>query len=395
MSKLLKHISIFCFLICTQVGFSQTAISFSESGLKQALNRAKTENKPVLLWCYATWCPHCKTMKEGVFTNKAVAEYFNKTFICVSQDMEKGEGVDLNKELKIASFPTFIFYNPDGTILYRVEGEFKSEAFMQEGKNALTPKRQLPYLKLQFEKDVSNSTNCYEYLRALKKGGMNHSTVVKRYFATQSDRQLLSEINWRIISNGISDINSREMQFVISHQHEFSTIVSPERVKRKLDYLIKELLYPLVESTDTVNYLANRKLAVQIHSYSTDSLIFYYDLRIWALTKNWNVYRETALQSTKIFAWNNHAQLTEIAGNLLNNISDTKALSLAVLWAQRSLALDEEYDTYLLCARLHLKLNNMKEAIVMAQKAKTLSAKYEWEGVEAEKLLKELNNQNK
>jgi len=394
MEKSFKYIVFLLFLIYTQITLSQSAISFSENGLKPALEKAKTENKPVLLWCYATWCPHCKTMKAGVFIDQAVADYFNRTFICTSQDMEKGEGIELNKELKIISYPTFVFYDPTGTIIYRVEGELKSNVFIQEGKNALTQKRQLPYLKLQFEKDVSNSSNCFEYLRALKKGGLDVSTVINQYFATQSDKQLLSEVNWRIISNGVSDINSREMKFVISHQEEFSSITSPARVKRKLDYMVKELLNPLVETTDTANYLINRKLAAQIHSYSTDSLIFCYDLRIWALTKNWNAYRNTCQQSTKAFAWNNRTQLNEIAGNFLNNITDAKALSLAELWAQRSLALDEEYDTYLLCSKIYKKLNNTKDAIKMASKGRELSAKFGWEGVEAEKLLKELNGQN-
>ena len=394
MEKSFKYIVFLLFLIYTQITLSQSAISFSETGLKPALEKAKTENKPVLLWCYATWCPHCKTMKAGVFIDQAVADYFNKIFICTSQDMEKGEGIELNKELKIISYPTFVFYDPTGTIIYRVEGELKSNVFIQEGKNALTQKRQLPYLKLQFEKDVSNSSNCFEYLRALKKGGLDVSTVINQYFATQSDKQLLSEVNWRIISNGVSDINSREMKFVISHQEEFSSITSPARVKRKLDYMVKELLNPLVETTDTANYLINRKLSAQIHSYSTDSLIFCFDLRILALTKNWNAYRNTCQQSTKAFAWNNRTQLNEIASNFLNNITDAKALSLAELWAQRSLALDEEYDTYLLCSKIYKKLNNTKDAIKMASKGRELSAKFGWEGVEAEKLLKELNGQN-
>jgi len=395
MARSLHYIALLLLLGFSPATFSQSSLSFSESGLKAALDKAKTEHKPVLLWCYTTWCPHCKTMKANVFTSPAVADYFNKTFVCVSQDTEKGQGVELNKELKISSFPTFIFYDSDGKTIYRVEGELKSAAFIKEGKNALNPKRQLPYLKQQFEKDVSNSTNCYEYLRALKKGGLDFSTIVKQYFATQSDNQLLSEVNWRIITNGITDIHSRELKFVISHQKEFSSIASPERVKRKLDYVVKELLNPLAVTTDTLNYLINRILAVQIRTYSTDSMIFNFDLRISALTKNWNAYRETCQQSTKAFAWNNHTQLNEIAGNFLNNITDSKALMLAELWAQRSLALDEEYDTYLLCARLYKKLNNTKDAIKMATKGRDLAAKYGWEGVEAENLLKELNRINK
>lgn len=394
MKSNLKRILLLLFLFCIQAASSQSSVIFSENGLQTALIKAKAENKPVLLFCYASWCPHCKAMKAEVFTNQAVADYFNKTFICVVQDMEKGDGIELNKKVKISSFPTFIFYDSNGTTIYRVEGELKSTAFIQEGKNALTQKKQLPYLKMLFEKDIRNSTNCYEYLRALKKGGMDVSSVVKSYFATQSDKQLLSEINWRIISNGVTDINSHEMQFVIAHQKEFAEITSPERVKRKLDFLVKELLNPYVETSDTVNYLINRGPAALIHSYSTDSLIFNFDLRIWESTKNWNAYSKTCTQSTKTFAWNNLTLLNKIASNFLNNISDPKALTLAEQWAQRSLILDEEYDTYLLCSRLYRKLNNTKEAIRMAKKAKDLSAMFGWEGIEAEKLLNELSKNN-
>jgi len=395
MARSIKYILFSVFLFYTQVAVSQSAIVFSEKGLQTELMQAKAENKPVLLWCYTNWCPHCKMMKEEVFTNHYVADFFNKSFICVSQDMEKGVGIDLKKELNITSYPTFIFYNPNGTIIYRVEGEFKPGAFVQEGENALTPKKQLPYLKFKFEKDISNSSNCYEYLRALKKGGMDVSAVVKQYFATQSDKQLLSEINWRIISNGVSDINSREIKFVIDHQKEFKAITSPERIKRKLDYLVKELLNPLVESTDTLNYRKNRTLAAGIHSFSTDSLLFNFDLRIWSLSKNWNAYFDICQQSIKTFAWKNHTQLYDISENILNNVTDAKALLLAEQWAQRSLSISEEYDTCLLCSRLYKKLNNMKEAINMANRGKELSVKYGWEGTESENLLKELNDLNK
>ena len=395
MTKSVLSIFLICILLHVQPTLSQHEVVFSDNGLQLALSKAKAKNKPVLLWCYTTWCPHCKFMKENVFINKEVAEYFNNTFICVSQDMEKENGLDLNKELKILSFPTFIFYNSTGNLIYRIEGELTSGAFIQEGKNALTSKKQLPYLKQLFEKDVSNSMNCYNYLRALKKGGIDYSVPVKQYFTSQSDNQLLSELNWRIISNGISDINSHEMQFVIHHQKEYATIVSPERVKRRLDYLVKELLTPSTEINDTATYRIKRKMAQKIHLFSTDSLIFTFDLRIWESTKNWNEYSNVCMKSTKTFAWNTKTQLNDIAGNFLLYVSDKNVLTEAVKWTLRSLELAKEYDTYLLCSRLYQKLHNIPEAIHMAEKGKDLSDKYGWEGAEAEKLLKELQNQKK
>ena len=370
-------------LVSVEFSLAQTGILFAENGLKAALEQGKAEHKPVMLWCYATWCPHCKAMRETVFTNAQVADYFNKTFVCVAQDMEKGEGPALNSTIKISSFPTFVFYDTNGEIIYRVEGELKQAAFIAEGKNALIPQKQWPYLKKRFEKDVSNSDNCFEYIRALKKGGMDASEVANRYFATQSDNQLLSETNWMIFTNGISDINSRLFQFVINHQKEFARIASPERVKRKLNYEVKALLNPLVEATDTVNYPSKRALAAQIHSFSTDSLIFNFDLKLYELTRNWKLYSETSVRAADKFAWNNHSQLNDIAGNLLKNSVDLNSMKKALELAQRSLSLDEEYDTYLLCARLYKRLNDVPNALQLAEKAKNLASKSGWEGTEA------------
>ncbi|MDR3652546.1 MAG: thioredoxin family protein [Paludibacter sp.] len=395
MSKTIRYFVLLFLLVNAQMAFSQSSISFSEEGLQAAFDKAKVENKPVMLWCYATWCPHCKHMKSTVFINTEVANFYNTNFICVSQDMENEDGIKLNDSLKIRSFPTFIFYNPTGKMVYRVEGEFKPSAFIEEGKNALTPRKQLPFLKQEFEKDISNSSNCYFYIRALKKAGLDVSNAIKQYFNTQSDKQLLSEINWRIITNGVSDLNSRELQFVIKHQKEFVAITSPERVRRKLNFEVNNLLNPLIELTDTINYPIKRKIALQIHSFSTDSLVFTFDLKFYESTNNWKAYQVTAVQSAQIYAWRNPDLLSDIANNFLKNISNTKALLQAEGWAQRALALDEEYDTYLISSRIYLKLGNKLDATQMAIKAKELSKKLGWEGTESEKLLKELNMMNK
>jgi thioredoxin-related protein len=133
-------IAFFIFwLVSVEFSLAQNGIVFSENGLKAALERGKAENKPAMLWCYASWCPHCRAMRESVFPNAQVADYFNKNFVCVAQDMEECDGPEMNKTIKISSFPTFIFYNTTGEIVYRVEGELKQAAFIAEGKNALIP----------------------------------------------------------------------------------------------------------------------------------------------------------------------------------------------------------------------------------------------------------------
>jgi thioredoxin-related protein len=377
-------------LFATQAVFAQKSVQFAEGKLDSALMRSKVEGKPVFLFCYASWCPHCKNMKEKVFSNVDVADFCNKHFICVEQDMEKGVGVGLHKSFDIRSYPTFIFLNSSGEVVYRAAVEFTAPNFIAEAKNALNPDKQLPTLKKQFESDVSKAGNCLIYLKALKKADMDYSDILRKYFDTQSDRQLLSETNWTMIANGTKEIDSREFQFVLSHKKEYESIASPVRVQRKIFHLVKDLLYQRINKNDTANYFRNRQLAIKIRNAQIDSLIFTTDLSIYRTNNKWEDYKRTAVQSVEKYIWNDNTMLEVIAGDFLKNITDTVALRQAISWMKHSLSLNAGYDTYLLCARLYRKTNDLPNAVLSAKQAKDEALKYYWDHSEADNLLMEM-----
>jgi len=393
MNYFLKIIGLL-FLFATQAVFAQTSVQFAEGKLDSALVRSKVEGKPVLLFCYASWCPHCKNMKEKVFSNVDVADFCNKHFICVEQDMEKGEGVDLHKSFGIRSYPTFIFLNSSGEVLYRAAVEFTAPNFIAEAKNALNPDKQLPGLKKLFESNVSKAGNCLIYMKALKKADMDYSDMLKKYFDTQSDKQLLSEMNWTIIANGTKEIDSREFQFVLSHKKEYESIASPERVQRKIFHLVKDLLNQQIDKNDTANYFRSRQLALKIRNVQVDSLIFTTDLSVYRINNKWEDYKKTAIQSVEKYVWSDNSILENIAGDFFKNITDTVALIQAVKWTKRSLSLNAGYDTYFLCAKLYRKINDFPNAVLSAKLAKQEALKYDWDHSEADNLLKEMD-QNK
>jgi thioredoxin-related protein len=390
MNRLTWIIGIFTICTSGQIAIAQQPLQFIEGGLNTAIKQSKITNRPVFFFCYASWCPHCKKMRQTIFTDASVADFYNQHFVCSEQDMEKGEGVEQHKHFDIKSYPTYIFIDSSGTVLYRLTGEFNAPQLILEGENALTPKKQLPYLKQQFESDESNPDKCLEYLRTLKKGGIDYTEMVNSYFATQSDRQLLSEKNWIIIANGTTEIDSREFQFVLSHQKEFASIASRERVDRKIFYLVKELLTPLVEANDTITYFIKSKQAKAIGNNRVDSLVFTYDLTLYKVNADWNAFQNEAIQSAEKYAWTSYSQLADISEVFLKQITDSAALSQAVKWTKRSLSLYEIYSNCILCSRLYQKINQKPEAIQMAQRAKEIASKDGWDYPEAEKLLKEL-----
>jgi thioredoxin-related protein len=370
----MRILYLFFFFIFIPNGIAQNNFKLDQSDYQTIIQKSKAEKKPVFLMLYASWCPHCAKMKSEVLKDTGVTNLLSKNYICAGQDIDEKEGILLNKKFNITSLPSFIFLDSNENELYRLKGEYKTPAFIAEIKNSLNPKQQLPYLEKIFMADSGNTQKWLSYMNVLKKGRdrINLSEKANIYLKTQTDEQLLSETNWSIISNCVTDISSREFQYVLQHKAAFETITSPLRVERKITNIVSELLSPFTESLDTIKYYKQRKIAQTIHTQKTDSLIFRYDLTIAERTNNWEEYKKTTIESTEKYVWNNAALLKDIAQNYLKNISDVPSLKYAIKWTSQSLELNDSYDGNLLLSNLYLKINDKKSALKFAQKAKTI-----------------------
>ncbi len=381
---------IFICLYIPSILMAQNGVNFQEITLSEAFVKSKTENKPVFFFGFASWCTHSKKMREEVFTDSVVASFYNTHFICIRQDLEKGEGVELHKKFNVKSYPTFIFLNPDGTTLYRMGGESTSSEFIEHAKNALIKENQLPYLEKQFESNIGDSTRCYAYLVALKRGSLDFDDMLQKYLNTKSETQLLTPLNWKILSNGVTDIHSKYFQFILDHKKDYSLLASLTRVQRKIFYTIKQQLDIAADANDTTTYAGLRTIATSLQNPQVDSLVFTIDLKLFEYNKNWSSYVSTTVQNVKIYVWNSYSQLQNIADIYLKNIMDTVALTQASHWAKRSLELNDSYGGYILAAKLFLKSGDNLNAKKYAQQGKDLAMKYGWNFSEADLLLKEL-----
>ena len=123
-------------LLLATTSFAQ--VKWEEGTLAQALTKAKESGeKLVFLDCYATWCGPCKYMANTVFTTKEAGEYFNKKFVNIKIDMEKGEGINLARQFRIKGYPTFIILNSNGKELGRIVGGAEIKQFIQKVEGVL------------------------------------------------------------------------------------------------------------------------------------------------------------------------------------------------------------------------------------------------------------------
>ncbi len=119
-------------------GVSQAqGIDFFHGSMAEAQAKAKAEGKLLFVDAYATWCGPCRWMASNVFTDAKVGDFFNKNFINVKLDCEKGEGPDFARSYGIRAYPTLFIIGADGKVVKKTMGAKQAEDLIGFGKQAI------------------------------------------------------------------------------------------------------------------------------------------------------------------------------------------------------------------------------------------------------------------
>ncbi len=109
-------------------------VSFVEGRpFAEALRRARSEKKPLMVDTYAVWCGPCKQLDRMTFADPTVGAWARKNVIAVKVDAEKGEGRRLSQRYAVRAFPTILFIDASGNELDRISGVFPPADFVRAG----------------------------------------------------------------------------------------------------------------------------------------------------------------------------------------------------------------------------------------------------------------------
>lgn len=112
-------------------------IKFFKGTWKEALAKAKAENKLIFLDAYASWCGPCKRMAATTFKDKEVGEFFNERFINFKMDMEKHkQGRRLSSKYRLTAYPTLYFIDGNENVAHKSVGGLNTRQAIDFAKQA-------------------------------------------------------------------------------------------------------------------------------------------------------------------------------------------------------------------------------------------------------------------
>jgi thioredoxin 1 len=113
-------------------------IRFIESDWEKALQEAGKQHKLIFLDAYASWCGPCRSLKKFTFTDKEAGDFFNKNFISVAINVEKGAGPELSQQYGIDACPTLIIADGTGKMITYTKGYISPGQLIEFGNFGLS-----------------------------------------------------------------------------------------------------------------------------------------------------------------------------------------------------------------------------------------------------------------
>ena len=387
----MKKISLVLLVLFSVIIFGQ-GMKFEENkSFKELLSIAKKENKLLFLDAYTTWCGPCKLMAKNVFPQAPVGEFYNANFINSKIDMEKGEGIDLAKKYNVRAYPTYLFINGDGELIHRVTSYFDADDFINVGKDAVNPSKQMGALKKKFEAGDRNPEFLKNFIKIFAFADPELAVKAAAIYFNQK-KEPLNQEDFSYLFSLTKDSDSPLYPQFISRKDELLNVMPEENYNKTLQTFQLNAVFNNSYDKKT-KVFDEKKYVSQIQKTRTKeeaaNLLLKSKIRIAGMNKDKEQYQKLSMEyyqdgTSPAFTSN---ELNSIAWNFFENATEKTSLEQAILWAKQSVKLKEGYANSDTVANLYAKLGDKVNTKVWAEKAIELAKKEGEEHAETQALL--------
>lgn len=368
MNKLKSSIAL---ILISTIGL-QAQINFEKTTLEALKQKAKAENKLIMIDAYTTWCGPCKWMASNTFTNKTVGNFFNSKFVNAKIDMEKGEGLLIAKKYDVNVYPTILFINSNGKLIHRFAGAVDTMAFIQLGNDALTPEKQYATFHDKYLKGVKDEQFLLSYIYKSEEAGLSPKKAVDDYFKTQKEVNYINQTNWNVLRDYVNQKNNVQLKYLIKNKKAYEEKYTSDSINTKIKEVygkeFKRMIY--VKKFDAIAYNSLKKEFLGLALPDAEKTVLQNDLKLYEKTNKLDLYGKTAISYVEKYALNDANELNDISYNVYTLLDDKLVLIKAEEWAKIATNLEKNnpylMDTY---ASLLFKNNKKQEALSIEKEA--------------------------
>ncbi len=339
-------------------GFGQ-GIEFFHGSWEEALEEAKKQEKVIFIDAYATWCGPCKRMAREVFPDEKVGEFFNRHFINMKLDMEKGEGLTFRKTYPVSAFPTLYFINGDGEVVDKVRGAQDVDGFLRLGEKVLSLADNSDEYAAEYDKGNRDPELVYKYVRALNKAGKSSLKIANEYLDNQ--QSLTSDFNLRFILESAVEADSKIFSMLTENREAIERLAGAEAVQDQIYSACQATARKAIEFRheallDEAIDKMNKHYPEKAEAFELSSRMDFY--RNTGDVKN---YLKACKKYAKKVAGDNPDELNKLSSEIAEQFSrDEGAMKQAEELAREAAEKGQQYQYYLNYAHI-LALNGEQE----------------------------------
>lgn len=377
---------------------------------EQIKEKARQENKYIFLDCYATWCVPCKLMDKQVYSNDSIISFVNENFIAVKLQMDTTKNDDtkakqwyafasqLQNDLKVSGYPSYIFYSPDGELVHREIGLRDVAGFLSILKSSMNVDRQYYTLFKRYSNhNLEYSRMPYLALLAKKISNNDFAATVANdyincYLFTLNRNDFYTKANIEFITRFLNNTHEKAFYLFYQQGRVIDSLMGKGYSNMIVDFFINkdEISSFVKESMKTKkepdwNFI-DKSIAEKFDKLSARRNVLTAKIRWYDYTKQWKKYTESLISRVNSFGafginildfdLNNHAWSIFLHSN------DKNELLTALKWSDSAIKLNPKYsNSYDTNANLLYKLGRTQEAITMEEKAIAVEDKQEYKDI--------------
>lgn len=185
------------------------SVRFEDKTLEQALELSRQTGKMVFVDAYTDYCQPCLLMERNVFTLDSVADFYNRNFINVKLHFGKLKG--LSEKYKVAGYPSFLFLNGEGKLIYKAGGYSSAEQFIGYGQQALKKAKGVEFRPLRPEEAVKEAKEQgkFVFVSVYDVADRRYKEMQKNVFTSPEVMDLLTE---RFVNVGWESLLQKELR---------------------------------------------------------------------------------------------------------------------------------------------------------------------------------------